>query len=317
MDKIIAPVVSIVTCAYNAANYIDETIDSVLAQSMTEYELIIVNDGSTDHTAKIVKSYSDPRIVLLEQENGGPAAARNTAIQHASGRYLAILDSDDLWMPNYLESMLAIFKADEKIDFAFPNAEFFGDPSWNGKKFMDTNPSTLPITLDKLLSNECNVFISSMFKREIIAKVGEFDTKLKGSEDLDLWLRICQSGNQMTFTAEVLAKYRKRPDSLSSGSENFYRNVIAAIVKLQSNTNLTNKQQELAKEFIRQKEAEDYDQRFRRKFAARNFQAAADDLREVIARQPNFKRRIIAFGLNLFPEILFKMANLKTSLSKD
>ncbi len=316
MSEFKTPIVSIVMCAYNAANFIDETIDSVLAQPFTDFELIIVNDGSTDHTSKIVKSYADSRIVLLEQKNAGPAAARNTALQQATGKYLAILDSDDLWLPRYLDTMLEIFTSDPKIDFIYPNAELFGTPYWNGKRYMDSDPSSLPITLDKLISNECNVFISSIFKSEIIATVGGFDTSLKGSEDLDLWLRICQAGYQMTFTTEVLAKYRKRDDSLSSGSESFYKNVIAAMTKLKMTTNLTARQQELADQFIQRIEAQDYECRFRRKFAARNFQAAASDLREVIARQPSLKRRLIAFCLNLFPEILFIVANLKTSLSK-
>jgi glycosyltransferase involved in cell wall biosynthesis len=316
MSELTTPTVSIVMCAFNAANYIDETIDSVLVQTFTDFELIIVNDGSTDHTAKIVKSYTDPRIVLVEQENGGPAAARNTAIQHASGKYLAILDSDDLWLPRYLEKMLKIFKSDPQIDIAYPNAELFGTPYWSGKRFMDRDPSSLPVTLDKLISRECNVFISSIFKREIIAKVGGFDPALKGSEDLDLWFRICQAGYQFTYTTEVLVKYRKRDDSLSSGTENFYKNVKAAIHKLKVTSSLTTRQSELADQYIKRVEAEDYDSRFHRKFAARNFQAAASDLREVIARQPSVKRRLIAFCLKLSPEMLYKMVAVRDSLCK-
>ena len=316
MSEFRVPIVSIVMCAYNAANFINETIDSVLAQTFTDFELIIVNDGSTDHTSKIVKFYTDPRIVLVEQKNAGPAAARNTAIQHAAGKYLAILDSDDLWLPVYLEKMLGIFQSDPKIDFAYPNAELFGTPYWNDKRYMDRDPSSLPVTLDKLISRECNVFISSIFKREIIAKVGGFDPELKGSEDLDLWFRICQAGYQFTFTTEVLVKYRKRDDSLSSGSENFYKNVIAAIHKLKRTSSLTIRQQELADQYIKRVEAEDYDSRFHRKFATRNFQAAASDLREVIARQPSVKRRLIAFCLKLSPEILYKMVAARDSLYK-
>ena len=80
MSELITPIVSIVMCAFNAANYIDETIDSVLAQTFTDFELIIVNDGSTDHTSKIVKSYADPRIVLVEQANGGPSGGQKYSV---------------------------------------------------------------------------------------------------------------------------------------------------------------------------------------------------------------------------------------------
>src|SRR5947208_14683463 len=105
-----APLVSILTPAYNSAAYIGETIASVLAQTFPHFEMIVADDGSTDGTADIVRRAAerDPRIVMVTSPHGGPAAARNAAIAVARGRFLALLDSDDVWAPEYLSEQLEI-----------------------------------------------------------------------------------------------------------------------------------------------------------------------------------------------------------------
>ncbi len=104
--------VSIITPCYNGAKYIGETIESVQAQNYTDWEMLIVNDGSSDDSEKIVSSYAakDPRITLINQKNGGSANARNNGIRHATGRYIALLDADDLWNPDFLSSQIAFLK---------------------------------------------------------------------------------------------------------------------------------------------------------------------------------------------------------------
>jgi glycosyltransferase involved in cell wall biosynthesis len=100
-----SPTVSVVICAYNAAPFIAETLDSLFAQTFSDFEVIIVNDGSTDETATVLQPYLS-RIIYYEQPNQGPAAARNAALRLARGEFISVLDSDDLWMPNYLEKMV-------------------------------------------------------------------------------------------------------------------------------------------------------------------------------------------------------------------
>ncbi|MFN0123216.1 MAG: glycosyltransferase family 2 protein, partial [Blastocatellia bacterium] len=212
-----SPTVSIVICAYNAAPFLSETLESVLAQTYQDYEIIVVNDGSTDHTDQVMTPYLD-RLTYLKQPNSGPGAARNTAFRHARGRYIALLDSDDQWLPQYLETMLARLQAEPEVDLLYPNAILFGTAQWEGKLFQDVCPSSMPVTLEKFLTRECNVFISAVFKREILEKVGWFDETLRGSEDFDLWLRMLQHGYRFAFLREPLARYRKRADSLSSSS---------------------------------------------------------------------------------------------------
>src|SRR5690242_18500501 len=104
-----APVVSIITPAFNAARYVEHTLESAVRQTFTNFELLLVDDGSTDQTSAIAERYAgrDPRIIVSRQANRGIAAARNAAMARARGRYFALLDSDDLWFPTYLAEQIA------------------------------------------------------------------------------------------------------------------------------------------------------------------------------------------------------------------
>jgi len=99
--------VSIMMPAFNAERYIRQAIESILAQRYPSWELVVVNDGSTDSTPKIIAGFSDPRIRIYHQENGGEASARNSALEHSNGKYLAFLDADDLYLPNHLDETIA------------------------------------------------------------------------------------------------------------------------------------------------------------------------------------------------------------------
>jgi len=123
-------VVSIITPAYNAESYLTETVRSVQSQTFDDFEMLIVDDDSTDDTAEIAKRFAaeDPRIRLIRQANAGPSAARNTAIEQARGEYLALLDSDDLWMHTYLADQLAILAAHPDVDVVSANAFNLGGP---------------------------------------------------------------------------------------------------------------------------------------------------------------------------------------------
>lgn len=297
------PEVSVIICAYNAAPFIAETLASVTAQTYQDYEIIVVNDGSTDDTEQVLAPYFD-RILYVQQENAGPGAARNTAIRCALGRYIALLDSDDQWLPTYLETMLARMKAEPSIDVLYPNAELFGAPQWDGKLFQDVCPSTAPVTLEKFLSRECNVFISAIFKRDILDIVGMFDESLRGSEDFDLWLRMLQQGYRFDFLREPLARYRKRADSLSSGSARYFQHVLHALCKALAAPSTTPEQSRLILTTISGLEAELGLVMSKQKILARDFLGAIKNITEVIANRPSLKLKLIAACLLLYPELI-------------
>ena len=298
-----SPSVSIVICAYNAAPFLAETLESVRAQTCQDYEIIVVNDGSTDNTDEVITPYLD-RLTYLKQPNSGPSVARNTAFKYAQGRYVALLDSDDQWLPNYLETMLAHLQAEPEIDVLYPNAILFGTAEWEGKLFQDICPSTAPVTLEKFLTRECNVFISAVFKREILAKVGWFDESLRGSEDFDLWLRMLQRGYHFDFLREPLVRYRKRADSLSSSSAHYFQNVLRALCKALSAPHTTPEQTCLIMATISQVEAEIALVTLKQKILARDFLSAVRDITDVMANRPSWKLKLIAVALLLFPELL-------------
>ena len=298
-----APEVSVVICTYNAAPYIVETLESVFAQTYRDYEIIVVNDGSTDNTEEILAPYFD-RILYVKQSNAGPAAARNTALRCALGRYIALLDSDDQWLPQYLETMLAQMKAAPDIDVLYPNAILFGTPQWEGKLFQDICPSRAPVTLEKFLARECNVFISAVFKRDLLDTVGMFDENLCGSEDFDLWLRMLQQGYRFAFLREPLARYRKRTDSLSSSSRRYFQNVLRALCKALGASSTTPAQSELILRLIRGVEAEIGLVESKQKILARDFLGAIRHLTDVLAHRSSWKLKLIAAALLLCPEFI-------------
>src|SRR6187431_499736 len=161
-----APEVSVIIPAYNTSQYIAATVKSVLAQTYTSYEVIVVNDGSPDTPAmeRALAPFRD-RILYVVQENGGISAARNTALALARGRYVALLDSDDAWEPDYLAVQVAALEADPSLAVVYPNALISGDHPHAGRTFRDICPSTGPVTFQAVLTQRCQVFISALIRR--------------------------------------------------------------------------------------------------------------------------------------------------------
>lgn len=212
-----APAVSIIIPVYNLAPYIAETLDSVFAQTFDDFEAIVINDGSTDETEERIAPYRD-RIVYLKQSNRGVMAARNAGLRMARGRYIALLDGDDLWLPRFLEVLVGMLDATPAISAAFPNAWFFDSPKYGGRLHQDVFPVAEPVTFDRVLRRECYIFGLLVFRREVVEKIGGYDEALRGqgAEDFDLWLRMLRWGFRFQFATEPLAKYRWRHNSLSN-----------------------------------------------------------------------------------------------------
>lgn len=196
---------------YNATRFIEQAIDSVQAQSMTDWELIIIDDASTDSSREIITSYTnrDKRIKLIGlDKNQGAANARNKGIEYASGRYIAFLDSDDLWLPNKLEVQIE-FMSTNNVALAYGSYEVINEQS--------ELISTFHIPADK-------VSYSLLLKGSIIGNLtAVFDTKQVGKryfkncghEDYVLWLELLKEIECAHGLTEVLARYRLSSNSLS------------------------------------------------------------------------------------------------------
>lgn len=235
-----APLVSVIIPAYNVAEFIGEALDSVLAQTFTDFEIIVINDGSPDTEAleRALAPYKS-RIVYLKQENRGVSAARNAGIRAARGPLLAFLDGDDIWLPNYLEVQVARIQADPTIDVLYPNVRMFGGASEHGEEFMTICPSNGDVTFERLLLQECNVSNCSIARRESIIRAGLFDEELRSVEDFDLWLRVIKSGGRIAYHRDVLAHYRRRSGSLTADPIWLSRNILQVLEKVRNTMGLT------------------------------------------------------------------------------
>jgi glycosyltransferase involved in cell wall biosynthesis len=213
------PVFSVVIPAHNAARTLPSTVRSVLAQTRPDFEIVVVDDGSTDATGESLRSVADDRIVYVRQTNQGPAAARNAGVERASGEYICLLDSDDLWLPDYFETMAATLEADPGAGLAYTDAWKLDDVTRRVRRTTTMHaqhpPARPPQERDALLLAllERNfVFTSATIRRRVLEDVGGFKTFTR-SEDYELWLRIAASGARFVNSGKVLAVYRYRPRS--------------------------------------------------------------------------------------------------------
>ncbi|MFL6353134.1 MAG: glycosyltransferase family 2 protein [Bryobacteraceae bacterium] len=213
------PAVSVIIPAYRVAPYIADAIDSVLAQASGRIEIIVVNDGSpdSDDLESVLEPYGN-RIVYLKQENGGVSSARNAGIRAARGEWLAFLDGDDMWLPDYLESQMAVLRADPRIDMVFGDAILFGDTPLAGRLTTDFSPVRGEITFLKTIAGECTIAYCAVVRHQTVIQAGMFDTRLRGSEDFNLWLRVLKTGGRIVYQHKPLYRYRRREGSATSDS---------------------------------------------------------------------------------------------------
>jgi glycosyltransferase involved in cell wall biosynthesis len=205
--------------AHDAAGTIEAAIRSVLLQSDQDFELIITDDGSTDDTAARASSLNDPRIRVIRQACAGPSAARNAAIALAQGRFVSMIDSDDLWMPRYLETMGKALDEHPQAGLAYADAWVLDEASGRiaRKKTMDhQRPEQHPVdsrALLRSLVDENFVFGLATVRRSVLEQVGYYDERLGYGEDFELWLRIVEAGFGAVRVPAALAVYRRHPRS--------------------------------------------------------------------------------------------------------
>lgn len=226
------PAVSIVMPAYNVAPYIREAICSALAQTYTDFELIVVDDGSKDDTAAIAKELAeqDARIRLVQQPNRGLAGARNTALRAARGEFFALLDSDDWWEREFLAEQIAILEANPDVDIVTGNGWYLDGPRHGlpARPYPDPRPDP---ELASIIGDEWSVFIMSVFRRRVYTDIGPFDETMRSNEDYDFWLRAAMSGFIFRRNDKPLGHYRVRSDSLSASNARMLRGILHVYTK--------------------------------------------------------------------------------------
>lgn len=234
MNKSIEGLISVIIPAYNAGEYIEETLRSVLNQSYSHIEVIVIDDGSTDNTEALLKKHSDQRLKYIKQANsGGPAHPRNVGINVAKGEFIAIFDSDDLMSQYKLETQLKALELNPEAAFCCSNFSIINDKGdISTPDFWKTNKvfQKLDIShrdelgnylfktaaiIDSLLLHNFIASSSMLIRKQILTTLGGFDESLENTDDYDMWLRIQQLHGCICIP-QVLHQYRVRSGSITS-----------------------------------------------------------------------------------------------------
>ncbi|NET06155.1 MAG: glycosyltransferase [Merismopedia sp. SIO2A8] len=211
------PTISVIIPAYNASKTILETIQSIQAQTFSDFELIVINDGSTDGTLDLLSQITDPRLKVFSYDNGGLPVARNRGIIQSSGEFISFIDADDLWKPDKLELQLEALKQHPEAGVAYSWTAFINEKSeflyaWEPLFFDGDVYSQLLVR--NFISSGSNILV----RRELIESVGEFDPSLKSVEDWDYYLRLA-ARCPFVLVPKYQILYRRSSQSMTSKVE--------------------------------------------------------------------------------------------------
>lgn len=235
----IIPVVSVIIPTYNRAHSIGKSIKSILTQTYQNFEVIVVDDRSTDNTEEIVKSFNDPRIKYIQhQHNSGAAIARNTGIENSLGRYIAFLDSDDEWLPAKLAKQVELLQQSKpEVGVVYTGLEIINELNQVKRIKVPTYRGSLQNIL--LFANVVGTPSTVMVKREYLQQVKGFDPDiLQFAADADLWVRLSKYC-EFEVISEVLVRYLESDsDRLSTNPQAVIKSILAFINKHHQNLNL-------------------------------------------------------------------------------
>ena len=308
------PAVSVVIPAFRVAPYIAETLDSVLTQTCQDFEILVVNDGSPDGEAlrAALAPYRD-RVRYLEQPQGGPSKARNTAIAAARGEFLAFLDGDDLWAPGFLAAQLATLVREPDVVLAWADSQPFGAGA-DGASLMASAPPSRECDLAALLTAGCVVITSTVVaRRRDVVEAGGFDESLHRCEDFDLWLRLALRG-RLRYTRQVLGRRRLHPSSQSAAPAAMLRAQIAVRQRFVRTTPISAEVRRLAEEADTRCEAEMALAEGHRLLTAGDAIGARQELARAARSRPSLKLTATLRLLAVAPSIAVALQRWRTQL---
>lgn len=224
-DGAATPLLSVVIPAYNIEDFVVAAVDSALAQTLADLEVIVVDDGSTDRTAERVAALADPRLRLIRQENRGLGGARNSGIRAARGRFVGLLDGDDIWYPEKAERHLAIMQADPEIGLTFSHSRYIdedGQPTGG----LLISKCISPSVEDLVRRNHVGNGSTPIIRRDAFQRAGLFNESLRSlhsAEDYEMWVRLLHASEcRARLIPEALTGYRIRSSSLSMDFDRFH-----------------------------------------------------------------------------------------------
>ena len=232
------PFFSVIIPLFNKEKFIEATLKSVLNQTFIDFEILIINDGSTDNSATIIEEFDDPRIRYFLKENAGVSSARNDGIEKAQSNYISFIDADDYWYPDFLEEMFKIIQN-------YPQQKAF-----SAAIEIETSKKVIPASYSIVRTNDCeivNYFTASsketvictscaVFHKSIFEETGNFDITVKSGQDTDLWIRLGMN-YPVVFSWKILARYIYDENSLSKNKNYLNKKINFSKFEQQEKTN--------------------------------------------------------------------------------
>ena len=304
-DSDARPEVSIIIPAYNSAAYIGDALESVLAQTFKRYEVIVVNDGSpdTEDLERVLQRFSSG-LRYVKQDNRGVAAARNAGLQAARGDLVAFLDSDDTWLPTFLEKQIQLLER-SNADLVYSDAMLFGDAPSAGQTFMQLQGAGGEVTTERLLSTKVSLQTSTVLARKAaIVRIGLFNESLRRGQDFELWFRLAKAGMRFACQTEILANHRIVESGLSGGTVSKLRRTLTVLESIEARYELTPGERE-ALQFnknrtLRELALEDG----KEKLLNRDINGARKAFGEARRLRKGWKVALVVVGLIIAPKIL-------------
>lgn len=309
------PLVSVIIPAYRVAPFITETLNSVLAQTANDYEIIVINDGSpdTEDLERQIEPYSH-LITYIKQTNQGAGAARNAGIRVARGEFVAFLDGDDVWLPDFLCEQISLINQEPGFDLVYADAMNLQGGNLSRTTNMDVNPSAGRVTAESLISGKCNVITSSVVARkDLVLGVGLFDENFPNSQDFDLWLRLAKQGARMNYQKRVLVHRRIYEGSLASNPIRSLVGEISVLEKTGQRKDLTNEERAAVVHALERCRAAVEVLRGKQGLSTGDFNSALSAFRLANNHYQSWKLRLVMFSLRVAPRLLRRVYRLRAT----
>ncbi len=220
------PMVTVLVPTYNCAAFINDAIHTILTQTFTDFEIVVIDDGSDDETTDVLATFSDSRLRVLRQSHRGISAAMNAGLADARGRYISRLDSDDLWQPELLATLVPVLEAQPDVGVVYAQADALdhGVPVHHLQGLPLRYPDD---SLRSLVYDDCTCNIALLARRECFERAGPYDEALIANEDWDMWLRVARHYRFM-FIERVLARIRWHSGNLTGPTSSRLTDVLAS-----------------------------------------------------------------------------------------
>jgi glycosyltransferase involved in cell wall biosynthesis len=304
------PAVSVIIPAYRAAAHLPQALESVFGQTRTDWEVLVVNDGcpETDELELAIEPYRR-QIRYLVRENGGPGAARNTGIAAARAPFVAFLDADDFWEPDFIERQLDFLERNPSVDLVYTDGVRFRDGQCRIGTLMEYSPSVGEPTLEALLAERCTVNTSSVVvRREWLLSVGMFDESIGSySEDYDLYLRLAYAGARLAYQRRLLMHHRDHGESLTAAPLRLSEGMLRVLEKARGYADLSERERAALETTAVRVDALMRLERGKLALACGNFRVARTEVRAAYLHLRSAKLWLVLLALRYAPATLRRM----------